>query len=488
MPAGTLVKQKGAVFPILLLVLLCIFTRLPQLLSPNLILDGDECILGLMAKHMLTGKDFSAFFYGQSYGFSLIETSFVSIAYCIGGYSDISVKLAMLALWTTGIVFFYKTLRQLCNSQTICLLVTILFIFTPAWGAWSMKARGGYLSAFTTTWLLTYLLFNKKAGGQLYFTLAGLLPPVIFMSQALWLPGLLPLIILRMSAKSTRKYIIWFLAGMFAGAILLIWAMHNASDFWHPNAIGINSLSFMSAGKLRTVIFNSLHGYYYLTEIYQSPLSNSIFAWLLMVLGCLLLVPGSLFATRRFRCDPLCFAVVLSVIFSIAYLLLTDGVTPRYALPLSGYVILGIALCLDRVNRKALTVTVLAPLYICGAVAMYMFKDFKFHTTGKADLEQFIGSLEQKGVHHVFCTDGLLQWQLTFYSNEQVISRFYGTVDRYPAYVRAVNDAYRHGENTAVIGYDNDNVPKDLPLVKANGYFMYLSPSADELQKLQFAF
>ena len=36
-------------------------SRLPQLLSPNLLLDGDECTLGLMARHVAQGKEFPIF-------------------------------------------------------------------------------------------------------------------------------------------------------------------------------------------------------------------------------------------------------------------------------------------------------------------------------------------------------------------------------------------------------------------------------------------
>src|SRR5690242_559315 len=143
-------QRSPSWLPVLSLILLCFISRLPSLLSPHFILDGDECTLALMAKHMLQGKDIPVFFYGQSYGFSLLETSLVSLAYLLGGINDYSVKLAMLALWTTGIIFFYKTLKAICRGGSpLPLLITILFILTPAWAAWSMKARGGYLTSFT---------------------------------------------------------------------------------------------------------------------------------------------------------------------------------------------------------------------------------------------------------------------------------------------------------------------------------------------------
>jgi len=60
----------------LLLTTLAIVTfasRLPQLLSRNLLLEGDECILGLMGMHVAQGREFPIFFYGQKYGLSIVE-------------------------------------------------------------------------------------------------------------------------------------------------------------------------------------------------------------------------------------------------------------------------------------------------------------------------------------------------------------------------------------------------------------------------------
>ena len=50
-----------------------VLTRLPQLLGDNLYLDGDEAILGLMAKHVSEGRHWSLCFCGQGYGLSILE-------------------------------------------------------------------------------------------------------------------------------------------------------------------------------------------------------------------------------------------------------------------------------------------------------------------------------------------------------------------------------------------------------------------------------
>ncbi len=45
--------------------------RLPHLLGGHVALDGDESIVGLMARDLLEGKRLPIFFYGQRYGLAL---------------------------------------------------------------------------------------------------------------------------------------------------------------------------------------------------------------------------------------------------------------------------------------------------------------------------------------------------------------------------------------------------------------------------------
>src|SRR6202012_4146749 len=146
-----------AAVPYIIIVVLCFASRLPQLLSPHLIMDEDECVVGLMAKHLMEGH-VAVFFYGQSYGFTLAESAMISLFSYFNGLNDHSVKLAMLTLWTIGIIFFYKTCKEILlpNNKYAAWLMTLLFIFLPAWAVWSMKARGGYLTAFPLSAILLW--------------------------------------------------------------------------------------------------------------------------------------------------------------------------------------------------------------------------------------------------------------------------------------------------------------------------------------------
>jgi len=144
---------------ILIVVLICIISRLPQILSPYLFLDPDESIMGLMAKHFSEGKVIPYFFYGQNYGFALIEVFIISLFYKTVGISDLSIKISMLLLWIVGVIFFYKTLKQIePKKHGWTLMLTIfLFVLSPAWAIRSLKAHGGYITSFGLSSVVTYM-------------------------------------------------------------------------------------------------------------------------------------------------------------------------------------------------------------------------------------------------------------------------------------------------------------------------------------------
>ena len=82
--------------------------RLPQLLSANLLLDGDECIVGLMGVHVLHGHPLPFFMYGQRYGLAIVETPLLAASFALLGVGAVPLKLAMLALWIAGLIAYFR--------------------------------------------------------------------------------------------------------------------------------------------------------------------------------------------------------------------------------------------------------------------------------------------------------------------------------------------------------------------------------------------
>ena len=84
-----------------------VLARLPQLLSRNLLLEGDECVLGLMGLHVAQGRDFPLFFYGQRYGLAIVEAPAAALSFLIAGAGPVPLKLAILAVWIAGVAFYF---------------------------------------------------------------------------------------------------------------------------------------------------------------------------------------------------------------------------------------------------------------------------------------------------------------------------------------------------------------------------------------------
>jgi hypothetical protein len=177
---------------VLALAAICAVSRLPQLLSPNLLADGDECVLGLMAKHVAQGKEFPIFFYGQHYAFSAVETVVSALGFLVAGVGAVQLKLAGLALWTAGIVFLFLALSRPLGAAR-GFWIAVLLVLNPAWSVWSMRMGGGYLTAFAASSVLVWLLARERETAWRW-RVAGALTAVIYLAQPLWLPGVIPIV------------------------------------------------------------------------------------------------------------------------------------------------------------------------------------------------------------------------------------------------------------------------------------------------------
>ena len=105
----------------------------------------------------------------------------------------------------------------------------------------------------------------------------------------------------------------------------------------------------------------------------------------------------------------------------------------------------------------------------------------------KSDLIELTNELEAKNIHFVYSRAGLLQWQITFYSNERVISRYTRANDRYPKYIDFVNHAWAQEKGTAIIDYSNRDFAGN-PNTKyiTDKFSLLYNPTKEELQKMGF--
>jgi hypothetical protein len=431
----------------LLIVLLCFITRLPQLLSSNLLLDGDECIVGLMAKHLYEGKEIPLFFYGQSYGFSFLELLPIDLHYLFFGISDISVKLAMLVMWSIGILLFYKTLIQLnFKNQRLPLFITLFLIFAPAWAVWSMKARGGYLTSFVLTFLITSLIFNENINKKKWiWLLIGFLSVIIFQSQPLWLPGLLPIIILKLYDSHEKKAFLSILTGVFLCVLLFYFLKKGMPIFWEPHVFALPNL-WHSLYEIPYRVFLNMAGSFY----YEIPDNHnfviSLIAWCLTIMVLALPFILLILTIIKKHYNPLLLAFLSSTLLTISYALFLLDFDPRYLLPLMGYFLLMFSILADKIKNQ-IAFKIFIAFFVCiGSISLYSFKYAKYESFKKENLSELIRVLNSKDIHYVFCTNPLLQWEIDYYSQEKIIARYTLAKDRYPPYITTINNAFSSGK------------------------------------------
>ena len=129
---------------LVLVSLIALIPRLAFLFKSNFGIESDEAIVGLMAKHILEGRDIPIFYYGQNYLGSL-EALLVSLAFSLNGISNISLKLVPLISSLLFVVLCYFLTKQYTNkygARVASLLAALAPNFFIVWG---LKARGGFI-------------------------------------------------------------------------------------------------------------------------------------------------------------------------------------------------------------------------------------------------------------------------------------------------------------------------------------------------------
>ena len=81
-------------------------------------------------------------------------------SFALFGVSAAAMKGAMLVLWLVGAGFFVAAARR-AEGERAALLAAILIVACAAWGAWSLKARGGYLTSFVCANVALWLVLDR---------------------------------------------------------------------------------------------------------------------------------------------------------------------------------------------------------------------------------------------------------------------------------------------------------------------------------------
>ncbi len=482
-------------FASLLLLALALLSRLPQWLSPDLLLDGDEAVLGVMAQQLAAGGPWPVYFYGQHYGLSLFEAAAGALMFGLLGVNALALKAAMGLLWTGGLLAYHRAFRAVLPAAPgHALLLAVTLCLSPAWAVWSMKARGGYLTAFTLSGLLCWLLLARAPlSGSARPLLAGALFATIGAAQALWLPGLVPIVLWAWWRGREGGAALAFIAG--AGLCYGAWTLAAGAPtpaIWSPPG-GMVPANLLAAGMaLPSRLLDHLCGAYYLHRVLPCPSGGGVAAQIMAGLVAFSGLSAGLALWRR-QASPLVLALVAGCVATLLATLAVAAYGPRYLLPFTALFLLLLAAQWQDGGRRRWLQGALLACCVGGALGLWQFRSFSFQPGGAAAVHALVEALDARGVRAVFSHDGLLQWQIAFYSGSRIVARSTAAEDRYPPYVTAANALLRDSPAAvAEVGLISDFAAEDLASGRvvrvAEVYGLVLQVDEAQLRQRGFAF
>ncbi len=497
-------------FPIFLITII-FASRVPLIAGNFFVADGDEAIIGLMAKEIVDKGDFKMYFWGQQYGLAVVETSTDALAFKVFGINVYSLKLAMLFLWTIGILLLFAAVKNI-SGLYIAIIFALLLVASPAWGLWSMKARGGYITAFVfsalTGWLMSVIYRKPDKKMISLWILVGFSLVLIWFAQKLWLFSLIPFVVALCIKRPNLLGFLGLAISAIATSVLIHYLARNeTSNFWKYSFEAKLFILYNIPSALRQLHVH-FGGGYYLGGILRAGQINEVVGWTWSVVFVLLLAFQIVrVITRRFL--PLSHLFFLSACFSTVALFNNHSTyfDYRYLLPVNVPLILCLIYeCQDWASRTGkVKIFSVAMLVFAGFNYLGLFQLRNVHPDSINEppalpfskaMDETISFLKSKDVYYTFSPNPLLFWQVMFYSQKQIMARFYPNGDRNPEYTKQVTDAFKAGKPVALIDQFNaatlDPKTSQYKLDPAKAYSfgnqvrVYLFPDRSTLEKMQF--
>src|SRR5215471_604157 len=137
-------------------------TRFAILFKSQTHVHSDEAIIGLMGKHILEGRHFPFYMYGQPYNAGAAwEAYLAAVAFALFGVGVVPLKGSIVILSLLCLFLFYRMGCALYD-RTTAILATIVFALAPSLLKWHFQVRG-YSWYFLSIPLLTILLVSIQS-------------------------------------------------------------------------------------------------------------------------------------------------------------------------------------------------------------------------------------------------------------------------------------------------------------------------------------
>src|SRR6267378_2583057 len=187
-----LVRPRGFAIGLTIALVVGLALRVGVMASPLGELDGDEAVVGLMARHIAFLGDRPVFYYGQPYLGSL-EAFSAAPLFRLFGSSTLLLKLVPTAFSLGFLVLSAALARRLFGTGPALATAAYLAVPPSMWAVWSTKARGGYAELlFLGQALLLVTLALTPSPSRGLALLWGILAGLAFWTHPLAVVYLLP--------------------------------------------------------------------------------------------------------------------------------------------------------------------------------------------------------------------------------------------------------------------------------------------------------
>jgi hypothetical protein len=384
------------------------------------VLDGDEAVWGLMARHVLDGE-LSAFLWGQGYG-GTQEVLATAPLFAAFGSGTVVMRLVPVALTAVASVLVWRIGRRTVGDPSATAAAVLLWVW-PAYLVWkSWRAHGFYGSGLVLVCLVLLLVLRlAERRSRRDAALLGLV-----LGLGWWqTPQIVPIAVPALAWLAWRQRGIWRDAWAcalpaFVGA--LPWLLSNVRHDWWSFDIDAGDSPYQT--RLRGFVSSTFPMSFGLREPFTSD-------WLLgrWLSGIVYLALVVLFlaAWRRRRSEEAGLLFVVTACFPFLYAIspatwLVDE--PRYLVVLLPVLVLLFAQVVTSVPRAAGAVAAGVALSAFGLWHLTSTPGF-FQRVERQfvppDFAPLVSELERRGPKQVFASYWLA-YRLDFESRERIVA------------------------------------------------------------------
>lgn len=430
---------------------LVIIARLPYLLSDHVFFDGDEAMVGIMGRDLITGKNLPFYFYGQRYGFSFFEALAAGIFIPFLGSTLWSLKFGGMLLFCLGIQRLLKAFRFTNQSQSSYFLLALVLVSFPTWVVWGTKLRGGYLTAFVAVAFIIETFIVHQSWCKRDWVKIAALSALTLVAQPLFILPVSFLIVSRLFQSKKQDVIVGVLSGITALIGLRALAYLNP-DYWqHSMQFEFNFQTLKT--HLSEQLISNFTGFFAFTDSYKVPeLVNFGAMAYLIILGVWIIYSIKTSNERK----PIFLILTATLISSvvIAFFSLAGG---RYLLPFFTGLLLVIVL-ISTFEKKRILNTFLGLILLSTIPTLTGFDQYVSYWLEKNEpdmkrLNELVETLQSRGLTKGFVSEWQVLWQLNYLGNDEMAFRYQSLEDRVPRFVDAVNECYVNPDcKTALTG------------------------------------